>query len=119
MAYRQRDPKREAFWREALVRQRQSGLSLRRWCSTQGVTESALHYWRATLAKRDRHPLVPDTPAFLPLVLSAPGREQPERISLRLRGGRMMHLPMGMGVEQLAALVHAIEGPSSAGEGTA
>jgi hypothetical protein len=120
MAKRQRDPEREAHWRESLARQRQSPLSVRAWCSQEGVTETTFYYWQRAIAQRDReNDLTVDTPAFVPLVLRPGARqEQPGRISFRLRGGRSMRLPAGMDVRLVAQLVHAIEG-SSGGEGVA
>jgi transposase len=115
MAKRQRDPEREAFWRESLARQRQSGLSVRAWCSQEGVTETTFYYWQRAIAQRDREndSAAAGTPAFVPLVLTqVTGDARPERIVLRLRGGRRMRLPAGMEVGLVAQLVHAIEGSS-------
>jgi transposase-like protein len=120
MAYGRRDPNREAFWRLALARQRQSGLGVGQWCSAHGVTDSAFYYWRTTLARRDRNRGATGAPAFLPIVLSPPKRNEGSgRITVRLRGGRVMRLPTGMDAAGVAALVHAIEGPSSTGEDAA
>jgi hypothetical protein len=115
MAKRQRDLEREAFWRESLARQRRSGLSVRKWCSREALTETTFYYWQRALAQRDRESSLvsADVPAFVPLVLRRGGGDaRPERIVLRLRGGRWMRLPVGMEVARVAQLVHAIEGSS-------
>jgi hypothetical protein len=88
-------------------------LSIRKWCSQEGVTETTFYYWQRAIAQRDRehNPAAADTPAFVPLVLSQSRRNaRPERIVLRLRGGRWMRLPAGMEVALVGQLVHAIEG---------
>jgi transposase-like protein len=40
-------------WRQTIKQQAESGLSVRAWCSQQGVTESAFYWWRRELARRD------------------------------------------------------------------
>lgn len=107
---RQRDPEREAYWRQMLERHRKSGLSVRAYCIREGLRESACHAWRRILQHRDlerRHrPAGAVTiPAFVPVVLAG----VQGRISIELRGGRLMHLPATMPAEQLAALAGALE----------
>jgi hypothetical protein len=138
-----RDGKREAFWRKALARQRNSGLNVRQWCSRQRLPETAFYFWRRTIAQRDRdaasagvpvrqrlpraiRPLRqtqgrqrPPVPMFVPMTVAMAacpelverGREQP--IVIRLRGGRVMRLPVGMDARRMAELVHAIEDASA------
>ncbi len=105
---RQRDPELEAYWRQMLDRQRQSGLSVRAYCVRERLLESTCRAWRRILQHRDlERQQRPATavPAFVPLVLAgAPGR-----ISIELRGGRLLHLPASMPAEQLAALAGALE----------
>jgi hypothetical protein len=106
---RQRDPEREAYWRQMLERQRQSGLSVRAYCVRQGLRESACRAWRRILQHRDlerqQRPVGATIPAFVPVVLAG----VQGRISIELRGGRLMHLPASMPAEQLAALAGALE----------
>lgn len=129
----QRDLKREAFWRDALARQRNSGLNVSRWCAHERLPQTAFYFWRRTLAQRDRQAAVESTPVrqpspqairqpapqagFVPVVLVGAKRdERSGRIAIRLVGGRVMRLPAGMDVAQVAELVHAIEGSSTVGE---
>jgi|SRR6185437_2291349 len=129
----QRDLKREAFWRDAVARQRQSGLNVWRWCARERLPQTAFYFWRRTLAQRDRQAAVEGTPVrqpspqeirqrssqtgFVPVVLVGPQRhESSGRIAIRLVGGRVMRLPAGMDIAQVAELVHAIEESCAAGE---
>jgi hypothetical protein len=50
---KRRDLKLEAGWRRALARQRRSGLTAREFCRRERVAESALHFWKRELARRD------------------------------------------------------------------
>lgn len=114
MARRQRDPAREQFWREALRRQKVSGLTVRAFCAREQLAETAFHAWRRILRERDtqRRPApAPATPAlaFVPVVMREADRPAAD-IAIELRGGRVMRLFASMPVEQVAALVRAIEG---------
>ena len=50
---RARDRRMEAFWRRMVGRQGESGRSVRAFCRAHGVRESAFHFWRRELARRD------------------------------------------------------------------
>jgi hypothetical protein len=52
----ERDPKREQFWRAALRRRQQSGLTVREFCRREQLSETAYHFWRREIARRDREP---------------------------------------------------------------
>jgi len=68
-----RDPRREARWRTLIERQESSGTSIRAFCLGRGITESAFHYWRRELRRRDAErerldePERSTEPAFLPV----------------------------------------------------
>ena len=44
---------RERFWRSAIRKRERSGLTIRAFCDREGLTESAYHFWRRELLKRD------------------------------------------------------------------
>ena len=50
---KQRDASREAFWRRALKRRVQSGMTISEFCASEGLTASAYHYWRREIERRD------------------------------------------------------------------
>ena len=44
---------RERFWRKAISKRERSGLTIRAFCEREELTESAYHFWRRELLKRD------------------------------------------------------------------
>lgn len=62
-----RDLVKERFWRDALRRQKTSGLSIREFCARQRLTESAFYFWRSELQRRDpqfRQSRIPSSPTL-------------------------------------------------------
>lgn len=109
----QRDTKREAHWRRLIGRWRESGQGVRPFCRREKLSEPSFYAWRRVIQERDRQRR-PEPPAFVPVVVR---QEQPqpaacERITVRLRGGRLVHLPGSMPAARLAEILHAIEGRS-------
>ncbi len=52
MARKKRDPAKEQFWADAILRREQSGLTIREFCRQEGMTESTYQFWRRELKKR-------------------------------------------------------------------
>jgi hypothetical protein len=52
MVRRVRDGAKERFWREAVRRQRTSGLTIRAFCRVEGFSEHGFHWWRRELERR-------------------------------------------------------------------
>jgi hypothetical protein len=50
---RRRDPAKEQFWWEALVRHRAGGLGIRAFCAREGLPESSFYAWKSELKRRD------------------------------------------------------------------
>ena len=126
MANKIRDPKREAFWRRAVARQRKRRLSIRAFCRVERLSEPSFYAWRRVIAQRDaekaprrltsnngrkarRVSRSAPRPAFLPVVLGGNQPPEPVRMILELRGGRRLRLPELMPVTRLAELVSALE----------
>jgi hypothetical protein len=103
--------KREATWRRVLAGHAGSGMSIRAYCAKQRVKEPAFYWWRAELARRDAAAKDAAKPkaAFVPVEVKAPAVVGTDGISIELRGGRMLRLPV-MAVARVAELVRAIEG---------
>lgn len=110
-----RSSQREAFWRGEVGRQATSGLSVRRFCQERGLSEPSFYAWRRTLQERDQAAV----PAFLPVVVAPQANASPtsvsaalpsrERITIELRGGRVVHLPETMATERVVALLCGLE----------
>ena len=102
----------EARWRALLARYPKSGLSVRAFCARQRVKECGFYTWRRTLRLRDQEQAA--ALSFVPVVQSrheVPGGDDPPPpMTIELRGGRVLRLPMRMPMAQVAELLRAIEG---------
>jgi hypothetical protein len=112
----QRDLEREAYWRRLIGRWRESRQGVRPFCRREKVSEPSFYAWRRVIAERDKQrPAAPKgQPAFVPVVVrqELPLPAASEWITVRLRGGRLVHLPGSMPAARLAEILHAIEGRS-------
>jgi len=121
---KRRDPQREVFWRGVLGKFTSSGLSVRAFCRREGLSEPSFYAWRRVLRQRNaqtpprqaRRARKPNqaAPAFVPVVLrdvaAGPATNHPDaRITVELRGGRLLHLPSTIPAERLAELIRAVE----------
>jgi transposase-like protein len=50
---KQRDPRKEQFWRRSLRQWHHSGLCIAEFCRQQGLSAASFYAWRRTLAQRD------------------------------------------------------------------
>ena len=51
-----RSAEKERFWRRQVAGQAASGLSIRKWCRRERLSEPSFYAWRRELARRDRSP---------------------------------------------------------------
>lgn len=119
MANTQRDPKLEARWRETLLLQQSSGLTVLAFCKREGLSESSFYAWRRTIAARDAATCSSGAPLFLPITLKTTPKpsarvlaqtfDAPHAIVIELRGGRALRLPDSIPTNRLVELVHALE----------
>ena len=56
MGRRVREAAKERYWREAIRRQRASGLTIRAFCRGEGLSETGFHCWRRELERRASQP---------------------------------------------------------------
>ena len=105
MANRQREPLKEAYWREVLRRHAASELSVRAFCKRENVTESAFYAWRRTIGERDASET---PPAFVPAVIHGE-TEHDEPLVLKLTGGVALQLPPATPAKRVAELVRALQ----------
>jgi hypothetical protein len=79
---------KEAYWRDIVKRQARSGLSVRRFCAEEDISEPSFYGWRRKLAGRGQEKVVTpnsrasrtgsanssNRPAFIPLAVADPER---------------------------------------------
>src|SRR5262245_49848001 len=97
---------REGFWREQVQRQVASGLSVRRFCEQRGLSEASFYAWRRTLARRDEAAAAAE---FVPVMLAPHLGGGASRITIELRGGRVVQVPATMATERVVALLQGLE----------
>ena len=76
---------RQEFWQRALVRQRKSGLSIRRFCEQEGLAVATFYIWKRRLDQGTTAMPVP--------VDFAPVQVQPEMAPTALTGDIEIFLP--------------------------
>lgn len=122
-----RDVTKEHYWREQLVRQPGSGLSVRAYCRRHRLRESAFYFWRKELARRGVS--VASRPTFVPVHLSedsarrdtaavehadgpalSVGRRVGGCIEIVLSGGRQVRLLGPVDRQSLADVLAVLEG---------
>jgi len=106
MAKRQRDPAKEAFWRDVLRRFVASGLSVRVFCKRERLTESAFYAWRRTIDERSGTGSA--GPAFVPAVMTTQPRSD-SSMAIELADGCVLRFSGENATEQLAELVIALQ----------
>jgi transposase-like protein len=109
-----RDLAKEQSWRDLLKQFAASGQSVREFCSTHRLNETAFYFWRGETQRRDgqapvRRQHATTRPVAFTKVLVGPSVVAEESLRLRLGNGRELLLPASWPVERLAALVRAVE----------
>jgi hypothetical protein len=113
MANKNRDGKREAFWRGVLKRHATGGHSIRAFCRREKLSEPSFYAWRRTIHERDAARKHSPRLAFLPAAIVPPAIDDVAAsdgsLVIELRGGRRLRLPESMAAGRVAELVHALE----------
>ena len=123
---RDRDRRREAYWRRIVREQRGSGRTVRDFCRKSNLRESAFHFWRRELERRDaeqeqrqgpRKARTPESrrtqraPTFVPVRLAEPIPPVASgRIEIELSGGRRVHLVAPVNRQALTEVLAVLEG---------
>jgi transposase-like protein len=128
------DPGKQTLWEEVVRRWKESGRSVREYCRTEGLRESAFYFWRRELARRSQ-PLEAggqprrsaevlssprparrspspqrNTPAFLPVrVVESTGAKLPGGVEIVLEHGRTVRVSPGFDRQTLADVLSVLE----------
>ncbi len=111
MVKRQRRSRAESseYWRQQIAGWKQSGQTIRAFCSERNLTESQFHLWKRKLgvmrAKTSAEPGKDSTPAFVPVsVASLRGSS----ITLKIHGATLRIEP-GVDVELLRTVLQSLK----------
>ena len=74
---KQRDPRKEQFWRRTIKQWRQSGLTIRDFCRLHRLAEPNFYAWRRILDERDRQQRHDEAPRFVPFQVLPEARPEP------------------------------------------
>lgn len=77
MITKQRDPEREQFWRTTVREWSASQQTIRDFCLHRGLAETAFHFWRKELRRRDAEAAArpsPPSPAFVAVTVAPPAQ---------------------------------------------
>jgi hypothetical protein len=89
MANHQRDGGKEQLWRDVLERQAASGMSVRKFCQRQRLTESNFCAWRRTICERDSEAIsAAETPVFVPAMISGESQHDTDQHQILLHFAR-------------------------------
>jgi len=127
-----RSAEKEAFWKLAVDEWRAAGTTIREFCRTNGLKESAFYFWRRELAKRagatviesgtrkagkprakpQAEPAQSPTAMFLPLTLRShetAAAEDPQSGAIEIVvGGHRLRVPPGFDEETLSRLLRLL-----------
>lgn len=116
MANKQLGSGREAFWRDAIARQRASGLGVSVFCQQEKLTKSSFYAWRQTIKERDDEAkqrssavhVTKNSPAFVPALITG---EPPSEAALviRLACGRELRVPESVSPAWLGQVVRVLD----------
>ena len=115
-----RDEGRQETWRRIIRGHARSGLTIRRFCRENGLTESAFYFWRRELQRRQaqraqqqrgraKRPPGQGVPAFVPVCVAEQARPDAAGIEIVLSGGRRVHVTAPVDRQALADVVAVLE----------
>jgi transposase-like protein len=115
---KQRAPRgcRREVWQKIVDNWRTSGVSVRRFCRQQGLTESAFYTWRKRLASAASAdsgltlPLATEPTPFLEITLPAASGPSPAPLELALCSGALLRIPAGVDRATLSAVLAVLHG---------
>jgi len=122
-----RSAEREAFWRRHVEAHGRSGARVRTYCAQHGLTESAFHYWKRELRRRDGEAATVDSrrgdeagarvesrgPVFAEVAVTAPGlacsAASPSGVEVCVGDGRVVRVARDFDASTLQRVVAALE----------
>jgi len=110
---KRRDKSKQAYWQQKLHEHSQSGLSIRAFCRQQKLAETAFHFWRREIARRqcERRPKPRRRRAlFVPVRVTAEAQSVlGGEIAIALTDGRRIHLTPPVDKQALSDVLAVME----------
>ena len=114
-----RSEEKERLWRARIAEQRESGLSIRRYCSREKISEASFHSWKRELALREKERGQANQAvevsqnsggesSFVPLRVG-PSSSSVANLELLHRSGHMIRIPAGFDDDALRRLLAVLE----------
>ena len=118
-----RDPEKERFWREVIERQRNSGMTIGKFCEAEGLKNWSFSWWRRELRRRDREmrsskrcspkqaSKAEDASPFVPVHVlpENPDSQRSASIEIFLPAGQMVRVQQGVDPCLLAGVLQVLE----------
>lgn len=108
-----RSAEKERVWRERMVEQRDSGLSVRQYCLRKELSEASFYGWKRELALRDQEVSesagrIENEQVFVPLHVTA-SPSSVASLELLHRSGHVIRIPAGFDDQVLRRLLAVLE----------
>lgn len=99
-----RTASRIGYWREQVVQQERSGLTVKQYCERQGVAEQSFYVWRKRLRE--------ESPVRFALVETSPQKEAADDVGLEIvfRTGEHLRIGRAADLVLLRRIVDALRG---------
>jgi transposase len=99
----------DQFWRDAIAAWKESGQTVTAFCAARGIGESTFFAKRRALARRERSPEAPASPAPSPSFAAVRVIPDPT-VEIVVPGGVVLRVPVGADAAAVARLVVALRG---------
>jgi hypothetical protein len=108
-----RDPRKERFWRRAIKRWRQSGLTAQAFCTANGLSPASLYGWQRILAQRDAETVPFAQVHVLTEKTNSPCATTGSTFEVVLANGRMLRISADFDADGLRRLLPLLEEASA------
>ena len=108
------DPKVQARWRDRILRQEASGLTIVKFCAQEGIARSKFNAWKRRFRLMEapaQHPKLPASSAFLPVTVRLLERVPDDSLPIEAELPNGIRLRIPTANERLACrLIRAVAG---------
>lgn len=119
---KKRSEEKQRYWRALLQRQAGSGVSIAKFCRSEGVSEPSFYWWKRALGGGEAKPKMPErsgarraagrnsgaSPSFLPVQITEERR--PATIQVMWPNGLSVQVPAECDPAEVQAVLHAVDG---------